>query len=260
MRFATMIVLGLMFTADAASAATPDITGMWNFRYSEWRGDHLAPVPDLTPAAAERLKRQEAAMLAGHVRSVSNMKCLPPGFPGMMLYRTPIQIMAGFGRVDITAESSVEPRTIYMDKPQPDPVDPGWNGHSVGHWDGDALVVDTVGFNGRTRGLWNVGRPLPETSEAAHYTERFRLEEGGKVLAVTFTVSDPATYAKPYAITVHYDRMPGDSERMEAVCEVDLDALAQVDLKAIRETDPEAARMLDPRLTYNANEHGAGKP
>jgi len=199
-------------------------------------------------------------MQAGHVRSVSNMKCLPVGFPGIMLYRTPIQIMAGFGRIGITAESAVESRTIYIDKPQPDPVDPSWNGHSIGHWDGDSLLVETVGLNGRTRGLWNVGRPLPSSSEAAHYTERFRLEEGGKVLTVTFTVIDPVNYAKPYVITVHYDRMPNDAERMEAVCEVDLEALAQVDLKAVKETDQEAARMLDPSLRYNAVENGPRKP
>ncbi|HEX7874047.1 MAG TPA: hypothetical protein VF475_14120 [Sphingobium sp.] len=262
MRLATAAFLGFVIAAvpGMAQAATPDITGMWNFRYSEWGDGHSAPAPSLTPAADASLKRHEAAMLAGHVRGVSNMKCLPVGFPGIMLYRTPMQIMAGFGRIDITAESSVEPRTIYLGKAQPDPVDPSWNGHSVGHWEGDTLVVDTVGLNGRARGLWNLGRPMPETSESAHFTERMRVEDGGKVLSVTFTVTDPVNYAAPYSVTVHYDRMPDDTERMEAVCEVDLDALAAVDLKAIKDVDAEAARMLDPDLQYNPTENGLAKP
>jgi hypothetical protein len=101
---------------------------------------------------------------------------------------------------------------------------------------------------------------LPETSETARYSERFRLESGGKVLAVTLTATDPVNYAKPYSVTVHYDRMPDDTERMEAVCEVDLDALAQVDLKAIKDVDSEAKRMLDPDLQYNSAENGLAKP
>jgi hypothetical protein len=255
-------IFGLLLAlpANIAAAATPDITGMWNLRYSEWQADHPAPTPMLTKAASDLLDRQAIADRAGHVRHVGNMKCLPPGFPGMMLYRTPIEVMQSFGRIGITAESAVEPRTIYLDKAQPDPLDPSWNGHSVGHWEGDTLVVETAGLNGRTRGLWNIGRVLPPSSDQARYTERFQLEDGGKVLAVLFTVTDPVNYAQPYNITVHYDRMPDDAERMEAVCEVDLDALAHVDLKALKDVDPEAARMLDPAQQYNAVENALTKP
>lgn len=262
MRRTAKVISGLLLALSAgmATAATPDITGMWNFRYSEWQTDRPAPAPLLTRAASDLLDRQASADRAGHVRHVGNMKCLPPGFPAMMLYRTPIQIMQSFGRIGITAESAVEPRTIYLDKAQPDPVDPSWNGHSVGHWEGDTLIVDTVGFNGRTRGLWNIGRVLPATSEQARYTERFHLEDQGKVLAVSFTVTDPVSYAQPYTITVHYDRMPNDAERMEAVCEVDLDALNKVDLQALKDVDAEAARMLDPAQQYNAVENALTKP
>jgi hypothetical protein len=83
-------------------------------------------------------------------------------------------------------------------------------------------------------------------------TERFHLIEGGQKLVDDVTFADPAIYERPYTITLTYDRLPPDSERMEAVCEVDLEALKNIDLNSIKDVDPEAARLLDPVNGYNA--------
>lgn len=222
---------------------------MWQFEFSPWlKGAPSAP--PFTPQAAALAAKRKAAREKGYVRALQNILCLPTGFPALMMWRSPIEIEAAPGRISILTEHDPgpdEPRTIYLDeKAQPDAIDPSWNGHSIGRFTGDTLVVDTVGFNGRQDpGFAPVG---PNT----HVTERFHLApDGGKLLDdITFT--DPSIYTRPYSFTLAYDRMPPDSERMEAVCEVDLEALRNVDLNTIKDVDPEAARLLDPANGYNA--------
>lgn len=236
-----------MLSATAwAAAAHPDITGMWQYRFRE---SPAAPPADvLTDYARQYIELQRRGEAAGHVRDVANMKCLPTGFPQLMLWRSPIEIMQGFGRIAIITEhdpGNDEPRTIYLDKPQQSMPDPSWNGHSVARWDGSALLIDTVALNARGTFLF----PL---TPSTHVTERLSLQQGGKVLADAMTFEDPKVFLKPYTLTVRYDRMADSEERMEAVCEPDLDALSHVDLKAIKDYDGEAARMLDPNDQYNA--------
>lgn len=255
----SLAALCIMLAAVRADGATPDITGMWNFRYAEWQGERQAPPPELTQAARDQLERERSAEATGYTWDLASMKCLPGGFPAMMLYRTPLQILAGADRIGITAESSVEPRTIYLGRPHPDPTDASWNGDSVGQWHGNILVVDTIGLNGRGHGLWNIGPAFPATSDKAHFVERIWLEKGGQLLADSITVVDPVNYARPYTVTVHYDRMPPNSPRMEAVCEVDLEAIAKVDLNVVKACDQEAARMLDPDTRYNSEENDQGQ-
>lgn len=235
------------FTA-AARAATPDITGMWMYRFKESRE---ALVEDhLTQRARDLLAEHRRGETLGHVRGVANMKCLPSGFPALMMWRSPIQIMRGFGRIAINTEhdpGNDEPRTIYLNQPQARDPDPSWNGHSVGRWDGKLLVVDTIGLNGRGE------FQLPLTA-SAHVVERIRLENGGRLLVDQMTIEDPAFFTQPYTFTIRFDRMPDSAERMEAVCEPDLEAIKDVDLQAVRNFDLEAARMLDPDQQYNAAE------
>src|SRR5262249_38106952 len=103
-------------------------------------------------------------------------------------------------------------RQIYMDGRalETDP-NPSWMGYSVGHWEGDTLVVESNGYNDRT---WLLGG-YPHT-EALHMTERFRRTDFGHMeLAVTF--SDPKAYNKPWTVAVRA-RLAPDTELMEAVC------------------------------------------
>ena len=260
-----LLLAGLALASIAApAAATPDITGMWQIRLSKSADDlgdakSASGAPRLTAAAQAWVERRKAAQQNGFVRGVANMKCLPTGFPELMQWRSPIMIMQGFGRIAIVTEhdpGNDEPRTIYLNRPHPAPLDPSWNGDSVGRWEGQTLVVETVGLNGR--GNLAVA-PITEKTTAV---ERFTLENGGKTLVDSLTLTDPAVFAQPYTIVWRYDRMPDTAERMEAVCEPDLDAIAAVDLNTAKNVDAEAARMLDPNERYNAdgNAVGTGKP
>jgi hypothetical protein len=90
---------------------------------------------------------------------------------------------------------------------------PTFTGHSVAHWEGDALVVETTGFND---GQWLDVRGSPMT-DAAKVTERFRRPNYGN-LEITITVDDPKAYTKPWTVKVNQRIMP-DTELIEFICE-----------------------------------------
>ena len=124
------------------------------------------------------------------------------------------------------------PRRIYTDGRKHPPAEdllPTWEGHSIGRWDGDTLVVDTIGLNGRTRPLngyvANAVSATPESlkvprlpsSDQMHLVERFRLVGNGDILEVTRTITDPKTYLRPFSNTVHLERRP-DLDVQEYYC------------------------------------------
>jgi hypothetical protein len=94
---------------------------------------------------------------------------------------------------------------------------PTFLGYSAGTWDGDALVVETRGFNGKTW-LDQAGKP---TSEALHVTERFRRMDFGH-MEIQITIDDPKVYTKPWTVTEHVRVMP-NAEVIENACENNLD-------------------------------------
>jgi hypothetical protein len=108
-------------------------------------------------------------------------------------------------------------RQVFLDgRVHPSNWDPNWMGHSVGKWEGDALVVDTVGFNDRSWLGGIGGGPIPHT-EMLHMTERYRRVDFGHMdLALTF--EDPATFVKPFHANLKFDLTPQE-ELMEYVCE-----------------------------------------
>jgi hypothetical protein len=107
-------------------------------------------------------------------------------------------------------------RTIFTDG-RPLPVDPNptWMGYSVGHWDGDTLVVDTAGFNDRG---WLDIEGHPHT-EALHITERFLRRDFGH-MDLDITIDDPKTFTKPFSLKMP-QRLAPDTDLIESVCEND---------------------------------------
>ena len=234
--------------AHAAAAPHPGLTGMWDYQGRVESKAKISP-PPVTPAVQALLDRKRKARDGGVVRSISNMLCLPTGFPQMMMWKSPIEILETPGRVTVISEhdpGNDEPRTIYLNRKMPAEPDPAWNGYSVGRWEGASLVVTTKGLN--DRGALTAGVPRTPT---ATIVERFHLVDKGKGLIDDLTITDPAVLTAPWTLSLRYDRMPIDSERFEAVCEPDLDALKATDLKALKDSDDEAARLLDPALEYN---------
>jgi hypothetical protein len=97
-------------------------------------------------------------------------------------------------------------RHIYMDEPLPaaEDVDPTYMGESVGHWEGDTLVVETIGVNDKTV-LDRDGMPHSATMRV---TERLRLIDGGRRLEDVVRIDDPATFSAPWTARVVFDRKP----------------------------------------------------
>ena len=103
-------------------------------------------------------------------------------------------------------------RTIYLKRGHPAKLEPTWLGDSVGHWEGDTLVVDTVGFNDQT---WLNDQGAPH-SDALHLTERIRPILRGQYLEYKMTAEDPKSLAKPYTYARYFKKL--DSEIADDVC------------------------------------------
>ena len=231
-------------SALAKPASKPDFTGVWIVQPPYYLGKPLKPAPELTPAQIAINRQRAAARPADYVRSAANMLCLPSGGPGLFVIRSPFEVMEGFGRITFIfeTEGSNQPRTVYMnEKVQPPNIYPSFNGHSIGHWEGRTLVVDTIGFNGRG----TLPNGVPKT-EQTHIVERFTWSADNKVMTDTFTDTDPAVLAKPWTTEIRFDRMANTEERFEVWCEPDLEAFKTLDLAKLKDADPEVARLLDP--------------
>ncbi len=157
-------------TEYAALAKLPDLSGIW---YPDWaalfgaRGNQ----PQLTPAAKAKLDAYTAKYKEHGPPLYAQAACLPPGMPGIMGQPFPIDISYQPGRITIYAEAYEQPRWIYTDgRKLPDDPDPFFNGTSVGHWEGDTLVVETVGFSPETTIAPGIGH-----SDKMKIVERFYL-------------------------------------------------------------------------------------
>ncbi len=217
-------VASLMLFAGIAAAAThpseqPDdrhqISGLWVLPSNQYMQPHNVP---LTPAAEAAKEAQRKAMAAGKVLSDAGKKCLPAGMPGMMSNEFALEILESPGVVAILSEESSLPRIIHIDQTTPpDDLMPMWNGHAVGHWEGDTLVVQTDDFNDRIARTPSGGLP----STKLHLTEHMTLLDGGETLQEVLTFTDPVNLTKPFTQTFRYQRLPAGSELWEYPCEID---------------------------------------
>ena len=105
-------------------------------------------------------------------------------------------------------------RVVYMDgRKHPDDVFPTWYGHSIGRWEGDTLVIDTVGYNDK---FWFDSRGTPHT-EKLHTIERFSRPNFGTLIN-EFTIDDPGAYSKTVHLKFTARRVRQDVELMEGIC------------------------------------------
>ena len=143
-----------------------------------------------------------------------NLACLPEGVPRFMIsVPYPMEIVQGPKRVLIIHEGTSVLRQIHMSREHPKDLDPTYAGDSTGKWEGDTLVVDTIGFNDRT---WLDGGGIPH-STALHVVERIRRTDHD-TLVDEFTIDDPMAYTKTITAQQVYKLKP-DWEIHEYVCE-----------------------------------------
>jgi hypothetical protein len=152
--------------------------------------------------AKDAMKKDNDEVLAGKIAYTPGQSCHPQGVPAFTLAQGPIDILQTAKKVTIIEESSQMVRHVYLNEPHPANVKPSWLGHSVGRYEGDTLVIDTIGLN--TKAFVDSFR-TPH-SEKLHVVERWRVIEGGHTLDVRIRVEDPDTFEQPWETYVQYRR------------------------------------------------------
>ena len=162
----------------------------------------------LTPAGLERWKHNTQPTTPSPI-----VNCLPDGMPHGNVLPQPFKVIHSAGVIVLLYEVGTTFRQIFMDGRKL-PVDPSptWQGYSVGRWEEDTLVVDTIGFNDRS---WLDVRGTPH-SEEMRVEERFRRRDYGH-LDLTVTITDAKTFTRPITFSVVLDLMP-DTELLEHYC------------------------------------------
>ena len=163
-------------------------------------------MPPLQQWATELLEKRIRASEAGHPYATTKSECMPSGVPQLMFGpRTPMQFLETPGQLTILIEEFNIFRIIRINAEHEKDPDPGFMGDSVGHWEGDTLVVDTIGLTDRTT-LDVAGTPH---SEALHVVERLRRAARDR-LEVTVTLDDPRTFTKPWTAKTAFRLWAGE--------------------------------------------------
>jgi len=196
-----------------------DISGVWNAMRGNYdtasfsKGD-----PPMTPWGQAQFNAAKPSQGPRGVKLTETTdrvyKCFPPGMPYIYLQLFPMQIVQTPKEVIELFEYDHTVRHIFVDgRKHPADLTPSYNGHSIGYWEGDTLVVDTVGLNGK---LWldRVGHP---DSDQMHVIERIHRVDD-KTLQVDFTFDDPKSYVKPWTALMRF-RLRPDWDIIEDVCE-----------------------------------------
>jgi hypothetical protein len=207
-------------TAAKPGSAPPNpdprnLEGVWWLKgYEYLLGPAPGVEPPLKPEYMEILKRRIRAKNAGKPETDTSTKCFPHGMPRLMESPYPIEIVQTPGRVTFLHEVAHEVRRIYLDQKHPANWPITYLGQSVGHWDGDTLVVDTTGINASSF----IDDEGSSHSDKEHIIERYRKIDGGKQIELVMTVEDPVTLEHPYSYTRYFQWRP-DIRPQEYVCE-----------------------------------------
>jgi len=207
-------------TAPAPRTADgkPDLSGVWQVR----QGSYLVYVTsdlkaeEILPWAAAAYKKSADTFR----RDSDGIRCLPPGpKAGISGLAFPMKIVQTPNLVVVLYEYETIFRQIFVDgRALPSDPNPTWMGYSVGHWEGDTLVVTTAGYNDRTT-LDLGGHPH---TEALRVTERFHRRDAGHI-DLQVTLEDPKAYTRPWTLPIELG-LVADGDLIEYVCENESDA------------------------------------
>jgi hypothetical protein len=234
--------------AQSTAAKAPDFSGSWGHngfgfevpyvnRAGEVIGGHQSAY--LKPWTAEVLLRNIHVDLKGRLVPNGHTTCWPLGTPGVVSLRE-LVIAQNDDVVVLLFEDDHQYRVVHLNQPHPKALTPSWFGDSVGHFEGNTLVVDTIGFANRPQAA--IDRHGTPVTNSLHVTERFRfvdeaaerpppdsrnagaaerarlpgLDMNGRTLELTFTVEDPSVFRKPWTSTLIYKPYSGAFQ--EEVC------------------------------------------
>jgi hypothetical protein len=184
---------------------TPDLSGIWINVYNP-----DTPPPPLQPWAAELLRQR----MENNSKDYPGAFCLPANaapitraFPYKFVQTPSLMVV-------ITESDTPGIRQIFLDgRAHPADPNPTWQGHSIGRWDGDTLVIDTTGYNDKS---WLSLTGIPHT-EKLHTVERIRRPDYGHI-EVEITMDDPEAFTGPWKRTFTATLAPPDEEIMEFIC------------------------------------------
>ena len=194
--------------APRLASGTPDLSGVW-------MGGGGVSTRNLKPGdTIELLPDAKALMDSRQLGDDPELHCLPTGVPRMAPYPWRMVQTIDEKYVFILFEGNIHSyRQIFTDgREHPSDPDPTWYGHSIGRWEGDTLVVDTVGYNDK---FWFGSAGWPHTTQL-HTIERFTRTDLN-TLQWDITIIDPGAYAKPFTVQTRA-RLERDWELMEYIC------------------------------------------
>ncbi len=189
----------------------PDFSGIWEAEggYNQNLAKDLKEVPYQPWAKTLADERSTGSREAEDPTA----NCLPQGVPRINAVPPPWRIIQTPKYMAILYEAFHSWRQIFLDgRELGDDFDPAWLGYSTGKWEGDILVVDSRGFNGKT---W-LDQPGKPTTDALHVIERFRRKDFGH-LEIQITIDDPKAYTRPWTIT-EQTHLLTDTDLLEFIC------------------------------------------
>jgi len=171
--------------------------------------------PNLKPWVKEIMKKDNDEVIAGKIAFTPSSSCMPAGVPGFLALagnNNPVWFVQTPREVLLMRSADSQVRHVYLDVPHSPNPKPTWYGESVGHYEGDTLVIDTIGLNAKTF----VDAYRTPHSEKLHVVERWRMVDDRRAMEVTFTVEDPDTYYEPWTGMRRYRRVT--QQFMEDIC------------------------------------------
>ena len=177
-----------------------------------------SPITLKAPYAAQwqaRRAAQDEATKKGEPLATLGSECQPYGMPTMMAVANyPMEILQTPGQVTIVTEVHSEVRRLFLDRPQQklEEIPPGYYGRSIARWEGDTLVVETMGIDPKVAGY----QSLPHSPQL-RITERIKLASAD-ILQDQITLDDPVVLEKPVTYTLTYRRLP-KYEMVEFICD-----------------------------------------
>jgi hypothetical protein len=161
--------------------------------------------PNLKPWVKEVMKKDNDEVLAGKIAFTPSQSCMPAGVPGFLALggnQNPYWFLQTAKEVVIMRAADSQARRVYLDVPHSANPKPSWYGESVGHYEGDTLVIDTIGLNTKTY----VDNYRTPHTEKLRVTERWRMVDDSKAMEATFTVDDPDAFYEPWSAMRRFRR------------------------------------------------------
>lgn len=192
----------------------PDLSGIWEPNGNRYLRNIAADIdPNSVPFQPWAKEVADSRADGSHSREDPDANCLPQGVPRIGAAPAPWKIVQTPDLIVVVHEAFSLWRQIFLDGRTLAPgANPTWLGYSTGQWDGDTLVVDTRGFNGKTW-LDQLGKP---STDQLHVIERYRRKDFGH-MDIEITIDDPGAYTKPWTVTQEVHLLT-DTELLEFIC------------------------------------------